>query len=185
MTAASRTKAAAASGQDISINTINTPKGGHYQIILPDGSLVWLNAASSLSFPTAFTGASREVKLSGEAYFGIAANKKMPFLVSVQQSVITVLGTHFNVNGYLDEDHINTTLLEGAVKFTNSRHDQRLKPGQQVLCTPADGSMHVQKADISQVMSWKNGFFEFENMDIKGIMRQISRWYDVGHHLPG
>jgi transmembrane sensor len=172
-------KAAGAPGQDVSINTINTPKGGHYQVILPDGSLVWLNAASSLTFPTAFTGSSREVKLSGEAYFEISANKKMPFLVNVQQSVITVLGTNFNVNGYMDEDHINTTLLEGAVKFTNNSHDQRLRPGQQVLFRPADGSMQVQEADISQVMSWKNGFFEFENMDIKGIMRQISRWYDV------
>ncbi|MBO9571167.1 MAG: FecR family protein, partial [Chitinophagaceae bacterium] len=163
----------------VTYNTISTPKGGQYQIILPDSTHVWLNAASSLRFPTVFKGGTRDVVLSGEAYFEVKKNKTKPFLVSVEQSVITVLGTSFNINAYSDEKDISTTLLEGSVRFSRNNTEELLKPGEQVICLTANNTMHVQEADIRQVMSWKNGFFEFENLDLPIIMRQISRWYDV------
>lgn len=164
---------------EIIYNTISTPKGGQYHVILPDGSHVWLNAASSLTFPASFANAPRHIELKGEAYFEVTKQSTKPFTVKVKESQITVLGTNFNINGYSDEKDINTTLLEGSIKFSYNNRDQLLKPGQQVLCIPENNSMTVQEADITQVMSWKNGFFEFENLELPVIMRQIARWYDV------
>jgi transmembrane sensor len=179
-------------------NTITTARGNQYQLILADGSKVWLNSASSLRFPTAFTGNKREVELDGEGYFEIAtlrlpSGQKMPFHVKTSSQDIEVLGTHFNVNAYKDEETIKTTLLEGRVKVWQKAEGrgQRavekeqsviLKPGEQsILSQSSQTSQHipVQIVDLDQVMAWKNGWFEFDNTDIKTIMRQISRWYDI------
>jgi ferric-dicitrate binding protein FerR (iron transport regulator) len=168
----------------VSYNTIVVPRGGYYNVTLPDGTKVWLNAASSLRFPTSFSGNSREVELRGEAYFEVASNKKMPFSVAINQTSVQVLGTHFNVNGYDDEGSIRTTLLEGAVKFRYGSGEKLIRPGEEVIYSMQAHSAAVQQADTTQVMAWKNGFFEFDNLDLPAIMRLIERWYnvDVSYH---
>jgi ferric-dicitrate binding protein FerR (iron transport regulator) len=166
-------------------NTIATPRGGEYQIELSDGTKVWLNAASSLKFPAAFTGDERNVMLTGEAYFEVAKNAKMLFNVTVNGLRVDVLGTHFNVNAYSDENVIATTLLEGAVKVTSQviagtpSRSLTMKPGQQANVTGAGRMSLVKDADVEKAVAWKNGQFQFDNEDIATIMRQISRWYDV------
>lgn len=161
-------------------NTMSTPLGGQYQLILPDGTGVWLNAASSISYPTAFTGNKRNVTVTGEAYFEVVKNEKMPFRVKAGNTTIDVLGTHFNINAYKDEASINTTLLEGAVRVNVSQQQQQLRPGQQAR-VPANGTsiQVVDHADISEVMAWKAGFFSFNDADLPTVMRQLSRWYNV------
>ncbi len=161
-------------------NTMSTPLGGQYQLILPDGTGVWLNAASSISYPTAFTGNERSVTVTGEAYFEVVKNEKMPFRVKAGNTTIDVLGTHFNINAYKDEASINTTLLEGAVRVNVSQQQQQLRPGQQAR-VPANGAsiQVVDHADISEVMAWKAGFFSFNDADLPTVMRQLSRWYNV------
>jgi hypothetical protein len=169
----------ASTNDEISYNTITIPRGGYYSVTLPDGTKVWLNAASSLRFPTTFSGKDRKVDLHGEAYFEVAANKKMPFLVMVDQTIVQVIGTHFNINAYDEETSIRTTLLEGAVKFKYESEEKLIRPGQEIVYTRKARSAAVRAADIDQVMGWKNGFFEFDNLDLPAIMRLISRWYDV------
>lgn len=165
-------------------NTITTPRGGQYQITLADGTLVWLNAASSIRFPVVFTGTERKVSITGEAYFEVTKNAAMPFKVTAAASEIEVLGTHFNVNAYKDEAFIKTTLLEGSVKvsatiLSANRSPVLLKPGQQSAISKA-GSISVQNdADIEEAIAWKNGRFQFRSADLNSILRQISRWYDV------
>ena len=161
-------------------NTLTTPRGGQYRLLLPDGSQVWLNAASSISYPTAFTGSERSVTITGEAYFEIAANAAMPFRVHVNapqgQKDIRVLGTHFNVKAYSDETTVTTTLLEGSVQLGNAAP---LKPGEAGQWR-ADGTMQVNPhANIEEAVAWKNGLFHFEGADVAEVMRQLSRWYDV------
>jgi len=161
-------------------NTITTPKGGNYQVILSDGTSVMLNAASSITFPTSFSGLMREVSLEGEAYFEVTKNTEMPFMVKSGQQVIKVLGTHFDVNAYADEPALKTTLLEGAVEVTSHKAAVRIKPGQQALVEKKDQkNIIVREADLEKEMAWKNGVFSFENDDLKSIMRQVARWYDV------
>lgn len=164
-------------------NTISTARGNQYQLILADGSKVWLNSASSLRFPTSFTGDTREVELDGEGYFEVAKNPSKPFHVKTNSQDIEVLGTHFNVNAYNDEGTTKTTLLEGSVKVSQSaignRQSAILKPGEQSVLKANSPFTIDYSPDIDQVMAWKNGWFEFDNTDIKAIMRQISRWYDV------
>jgi transmembrane sensor len=161
-------------------NTITTPKGGNYQIILPDGSNVTLNAASSLTFPTSFKGTERAVILDGEAYFEVTKNAEMPFRVQSGQQVVEVLGTHFDVNAYGDEPVLKTTLLEGSVKVTVGRATALIKPGQQSVVNNTDQKkIIVSNADLEKEMAWKNGVFFFENDDLKSIMRQVARWYDA------
>jgi transmembrane sensor len=156
------------------LNTIETPKGGQYQVRLPDGSKVWLNAASKLIYPVSFIGrGQREVTLSGEAYFEIAKDKSHPFHVKTLKQDVEVLGTHFNINSYADEPNTKTTLLEGSVKV----NDAILKPGQQSVL--AGGKIKVIPADLEEAVAWKNGLFRFENADLPTVMRQIARWYDV------
>ncbi|SEW24908.1 FecR family protein [Chitinophaga arvensicola] len=163
----------------VAYNVLRTPKGGQYRLELPDGSRVWLNAASSLKFPTAFVGKERRVELNGEAYFEVAKNAGQPFFVSVNKANIAVLGTSFNVMAYADEAGIRTTLLEGAVKVTGGTASSLLKPGEQSLLEP-DGKIQViEKADIDLAVAWKNGLTSFKSADIKTIMRQVERWYDV------
>ncbi|WP_142683112.1 FecR family protein [Chitinophaga polysaccharea] len=161
-------------------NTMSTPPGGQYQLILPDGTGVWLNAASSISYPTAFTGNERSVTVTGEAYFEVVKNEKMPFRVKAGNTTIDVLGTHFNINAYKDEASINTTLLEGAVRVNIAQQQQQLRPGQQARVMANGASIQVvDHADISEVMAWKAGFFSFNDADLPAVMRQLSRWYNV------
>ncbi len=168
-----------ADGQ-ISYNTLSTPRGGQYQVILSDGSKVWLNAASSIRFPTAFSGKLREVTLTGEAYFEVAKNKEKPFKVNVGAVKIAVLGTHFNVNAYDDEAAIKTTLLEGCVEINNGKSSGLLKPGQQaVVSSNKEDKIKTGTVDLTEVTAWKNGLFQFDGADITTIMRAIGRWYDV------
>jgi transmembrane sensor len=157
-------------------NTIETPRGGQYQINLPDGSRIWLNAASSLRYPVVFMGNERKVELKGEAYFEIAENKASPFRVVSNNQVVEVLGTHFNINSYPEEGSVKTTLVEGSVKIRSGNNSAMLRPGQQ---SQVDHSIHVKQADIYETVAWKNGKTQFSNADIKTIMRMLSRWYDV------
>ncbi|WP_436490940.1 FecR family protein [Chitinophaga sp. ARDCPP14] len=163
----------------IAYNILKTPKGGQYQLELPDGSKVWLNAASSLKFPTAFVGKERRVELNGEAYFEVARNASQPFFVSVNNASIAVLGTSFNVMAYADEAAMRTTLLEGAVKVSQANASSVLKPGEQSLLEPNGKMKVIENADVSLAVAWKNGLTSFKSADIKTIMRQVERWYDV------
>jgi len=176
----------------LTYNTIETPRGGQYQITLPDGTKVWLNTASRLKYPENFLGQpKREVELTGEAYFEVAHNKQQSFVVKTDKQDVTVLGTHFNVNSYPEENETRTTLLEGSVKIAKSlAKDQQntliLIPGQQSVLR-AD-RFTVQPADLEVAMAWKNGYFIFKDEDLHSIMRKISRWYDVevvyGSNIP-
>lgn len=169
---------AAKNGKPI-YNTISTPVSGQYQVVLSDDTRVWLNAKSSIKFPIAFVGNERSVEVKGEAYFEVAQDKKRPFKVYSGNQLVEVLGTHFNVNAYNDEAEIKTTLLEGVVKISSGRQDKVLKPGQQSRLSGKTGEMHVVKVDIEEAISWKNGYFIFDNEDIHSVMRKIARWYDV------
>jgi transmembrane sensor len=193
-------------------NTMSTPRGGQYQITLSDGTQVWLNAESSITYPTAFTGKERNVTITGEAYFEVASDKKKPFKVTCHpdpeqregeesaedEMTIEVLGTHFNVNTYKEEPTINTTLIEGIVKLTalptadsrlpNNKSNNKnavhtsliLKPGQQGQFNPDQQKLSLAaNPDVEQVMAWKNGLFHFESADLKTILAQFSRWYDI------
>jgi transmembrane sensor len=171
-----------------SYNTITTPHGGQYQVVLPDGTRVWLNAGSSLRFPLTFDQLNeRKVELKGEAYFEVAKQLKeekgiqerVPFIVMTATQEVEVLGTHFNINAYADEPAVRTTLLEGRVKVfgqLNPKAGVLLKPGEQAVLKD---KLSVAKVDTEEVMSWKNGFFRFNESDLKTIMRQASRWYNV------
>lgn len=160
-------------------NTINTPYGGKYQVTLADGTKVWLNAVSSLTFPTDFTGAAREVSLKGEAYFEVAQNAAKPFIVKVGDMKVNVLGTHFNINAYDEEDAIRTTLLEGAVKVEAGNRSLPVKMGEQGVWNKIDKLQLKQNADLEAAVAWKNGFFQFNSTDLQVIMRQVARWYNV------
>ncbi|MBS1565441.1 MAG: FecR domain-containing protein [Bacteroidetes bacterium] len=164
-------------GEHVSYNTLETPRGGQYRVVLPDGSKVWLNSASSLKYPTAFDAATREVVLSGEAYFEIANDRTKPFIVKTGSVDVHVLGTGFNVMAYADEGAVRTTLVNGAVKLAGGDGEQLLAPGQQASLN--DGRFMVSTPDMEQVLAWKNGLFNFNGADIRAIMRQVMRWYDV------
>jgi len=164
---------------NLSYNILNTPAGGQYQLTLPDGSQVWLNAASSLRFPTAFNGSERQVALSGEAYFEIAPNVNSPFIVRANDVEIEILGTHFNVMAYTDEHHLTTTLLQGAVKVHGPGKAVLLQPGQQAQFDHGTKGLLVSAADTESALAWKNGYFSFSNENIQSAMRKIARWYNV------
>lgn len=162
------------------LNTISTPNGGQYQLVLPDGTKVFLNAASWLKYPAVFTGAERVVELNGEAYFEVAHNKRMPFIVKSGGQTVEVLGTHFNINCYDNEPAIKTTLLEGSVRVTSGSNTAVIVPGQQAIVNgTARGDILKRMADVDKELAWKNGLFSFENDDLQTVMRQISRWYNV------
>jgi ferric-dicitrate binding protein FerR (iron transport regulator) len=161
-------------------NTLTTPRGGQYQLTLPDGTKVWLNAASSLTYPTAFTGNNRTVEMTGEAYFEVVHDKKRPFMVKAGGQTIEDIGTQFNVNAYTDEPAQVTTLLEGAVKVDG----HLLRPGEKATVTGATatsggGGIEVTKGDPDQAVAWKNGLFNFTDAGLQTVMRQLSRWYNV------
>jgi ferric-dicitrate binding protein FerR (iron transport regulator) len=169
-------------------NTLTTPRGGQYQLTLPDGSTVWLNAASTIRYPTSFSGKERTVSITGEAYFEIAKDPSMPFKVilptsgntpSSERREIEVLGTHFNVNAYADENTLKATLLEGSILLTSNGTGSRLEPGQQGQLNNNGRITIIKDADMEEAVAWKNGRFNFDNADIMSVMRQLARWYDV------
>jgi ferric-dicitrate binding protein FerR (iron transport regulator) len=171
----------------VAYNTVSTPRGGQYRVVLPDGSRVWLNAASSLRFPTGFAGNERKVELVGEAYFEVAKNPAMPFKVTVKPlpgntasapMEVEVLGTEFNINAYGDETDRRTTLIQGSVKIMAGSGQSLLKPGQQARVN-AGGLQIMPEVDTDEAIAWKNGLFQFKEANIQSIMRQVSRWYDV------
>nr|WP_121271282.1 FecR family protein [Pedobacter schmidteae] len=172
------------------LNAIATPRGGQYHVVLPDGTKVWLNAASSIKFPSNFTGVKqRRVELTGEAYFEVSkttGDKPIPFVVVSPHQQVEVLGTHFNINAYADEASSKTTLLEGAVQVSSlnkdkstavENHSARLSPGQQASLN--DRAIQIKTVNTEAAVAWKNNKFMFEGNNIQGIMRQVSRWYDV------
>jgi len=180
-------------------NNLSTPRGRQFQLILPDGSKAWLNAASSLRYPTAFTGNERRVEVSGEVYFEVAKNTKMPFRVTIppppggdrggpkpdgaKGAEIEVLGTQFNVNAYQNETAVRTTLVEGSLKVVNLPPNGNtasvvLTPGKQAIITP-DTRLKVADADVDKAIAWKRGIFNFEDAGLEEVMRQIERWYDI------
>ena len=162
------------------VNQLSTARGESYQLRLPDGTLVWLNAASSITYPVSFSNAvSRDVKLAGEAYFEVAKDKKRPFLVKTSHQQICVLGTEFNVNAYQDEPEIRTTLLQGSIKLSleDSAKDRILKPGEQASL--AGTKLSVATVDVEQATDWKNGDFIFQSEPLTMLMRRVSRWYNV------
>ncbi|MDQ6480130.1 FecR domain-containing protein [Dyadobacter sp. LHD-138] len=161
---------------EISYNTIRTPAGGQYHVVLPDGSKVWLNSESSLHFPTAFSGSERTVNLTGEGYFEITKNTHMPFVVQAPKTRVEVLGTHFNVMAYANEGASKTTLLEGSVKVGNGISNKIIVPGQQVMM---GDRIQVRNVDTDEAVAWKNGYFQFQSENLSSILRQLKRWYDV------
>lgn len=175
-------------------NTITTANGNEYQLILADGSKVWLNAASSIRFPASFVGNERKVEITGEAYFEVAHDASKPFKVEFKNNAgageIEVLGTHFDVNAYNDESATRTTLLEGSVKVSKGNESVLIKPGEQASVSSnslseVKGITVKKNADIDQVVAWKDGFFVFNNTDLQTIMRQVARWYNVQVNFEG
>ncbi|MFT4017225.1 MAG: FecR domain-containing protein [Agriterribacter sp.] len=160
-------------------NIITTPRGGQYQVVLADGSVVWLNASSTLKCPTEFRDSLREVEITGEAYFEVAHNALKPFRVKVRDMYVNVLGTSFNVMAYDDEASINTTLLKGSLKVSSGENSKLIKPGQQAKLNGKGNFQLIPDADVEEAVAWKNGKFSFNSADIKAIMRQVERWYDV------
>jgi len=165
------------------VNTITTPVGRQYQLVLAEGTKVWLNASSSLRFPAAFTGKERAVELTGEAYFEVAASAHAPFTVKVNGVNVQVLGTRFNVNAYAEESDVKTTLVEGAVKVEKGTVQQLLSPGEQAVITGS--KLKITHPDIDAVTGWVNGSFIFKKTDIKTAMSQIARWYDLDVRYKG
>ena len=174
-----------AQGPDTVYNTLSTPKGGIYMVTLSDGSKVWLNASSALRYPTQFRGATREVELTGEAYFEVAAAPSQPFKVKVDGMTVDVLGTHFDVMAYGDEPSITTTLLQGSVQIGMNDHHLMLTPGQQSTVARATGQIAARGVDVDEAIAWKNGVFQFNSEDIQSVMRKVARWYDVDVQYDG
>jgi ferric-dicitrate binding protein FerR (iron transport regulator) len=168
--------------QNLRYNTISTPAGGEYQVILPDGTHVWLNAASSLKYPVSFAHLKeRKVELKGEAYFEVSKLKvgalRLPFIVTSNQQEVEVLGTHFNINSYEESDGVETTLLEGSVKVSRAGvFEKVIVPGEQ---SRVNDHIKVFKVDTANAVAWKNGLFKFDNASIRDVMSQLSRWYDI------
>ncbi|NRF37449.1 FecR family protein [Pedobacter foliorum] len=166
--------------EETTINTISTPNGGQYTIVLSDGSRVKLNAASSLSFPTSFKGTERVVDLQGEAYFEVAKNAQHTFKVTSGLQTVEVLGTHFNVEAYADERTIKTTLVEGSVKVVVGKNHSIISPGQQALVSRENvGSITKAEVNLDKETAWTNDLFIFDGDNLKSVMSEISRWYNI------
>lgn len=165
-------------GRTMMYNTLTNPRGSKViDMTLGDGSRVWLNAGSSVTFPVVFAGNDRQVSVTGEAYFEVAHDKTKPFLVAAGETITEVLGTHFNVNAYDDEEAVKVTLLEGSVNVKRRSVIVQLQPGEQALA--GDPSIKTLHPHLEEVMAWKNGMFSFKNAGIRTIMRQVEKWYDV------
>lgn len=166
-------------------NTMITPRGRQYKLVLSDGTKVWLNAASSIRYPVVFTGKERAVQVSGEAFFDVAKDKSRPFIVNTEKQSITVLGTTFNVNAYPEDDIIQTTLLQGSVKVASATGKSFiLKPGEQTTLEASELTVN-KGADTLKVVAWKRGMFEFNNTSVPDLLKQISRWYDIDVRFEG
>lgn len=168
---------------DAGLNVLQTPRGGQYAVTLSDGTKVWLNAESSITYPTTFTGNERRVSITGEVYFEVAHRDNQPFYVASEQQEIKVLGTHFNVEAYGDESETRTTLLEGSVQVAPvgsvSGMGTTLKPRQQAVIAAGNTDIQVSAVNPNDVVAWKNGLFVFNNESMESVMRKIARWYDV------
>src|SRR5690606_27432069 len=160
-------------------NTIATPLGGEYQLILPDGTKVWLNAASSIRYPVDFGHGARKVTISGEVYLEVAQQKNQPFYVRTGNTQIEVLGTKFNVSAYQEDQEVRTTLVEGRVNVLAYGREQLLKPGQQATVNQKNGPIRVAEVDVEDALAWRNGYFSFSNEPLEQVMKKISRWYNV------
>lgn len=176
----------AGTAEKVDYNTVTTPKGRQFRIVLSDGTVAWLNAASSIRYPAAFAANERLVAIKGEVYFEVSRNAAAPFRVIVNQTTkIEVLGTSFNVNAYEDEDHLTTTLIDGSIRVKNQSDSVVLNPGQQALVAAKamPDSAHpvtvLNNAAVAQVTAWKNGVFNFDNVDVPEAMRQLQRWYNI------
>ena len=163
----------------LAFNTLSTPAARQYKLVLPDGSRVWLNALSSIRYPTAFTGDKREVDVTGEAYFEVVHNASKPFYVKTGAVSIKDIGTAFDINAYSDEPSIKTTLVEGSVELRVGNHNQLLKPGMQGVISNGSEVVSVGSVDVDEVTAWKDGLFDFNNLDMETVMRQIGRWYNM------
>ncbi len=166
-------------------NTLSVPAGGKYMLVLPDNSKVWLNSNSSLTYAAAFTGATREVELKGEAYFEIAKDASHPFMVKSGRSMVQVLGTHFNISAYPDEDLSEVTLCEGSVKLTVGKQLTVLKPGEQASFNRHDDMIALKDVDVEEAIDWKNGYFQFDNASMEKVMNKIKRWYNIDVEFQG
>lgn len=160
-------------------NTLTTPKGVRYSLQLADGSEVWLNAGSTITYPTSFAGNTRDVTITGEAYFSVAKDKTKPFFVTAGGMKVEVVGTAFNVMAYSDEEATRTTLAEGIVKASNTENEIELKPGEQAILVHQSGALRSEKANIDAVTAWRKGEFIYHETEMAVIMRQLARWYDV------
>lgn len=169
----------------VSYNTLATPRGREFRIILSDGSKVWLNAASSITYPTDFKGEERKVTITGEAYFEITEDSRRPFIVSVGDAEVRVLGTHFDIMAYPDEHKIKTTLLEGSVRIDRGEWKVVIRPGQQALFSASSDHIKIEKVNADQVVAWTAGKLSLDNLGVKAIMRKISRWYDIDVEFEG
>lgn len=166
-------------------NTINTPAGCKYQVTLPDGTMVWLNSESTLKFPIVFNSHERRVYLTGEAYFEVAKNKHQPFKVFSNNTIVRVLGTHFNVNAYHNEEAVKITLLEGSVKVSNGLQSKMIVPGQQAsiksdaMADVPPAKINVATTDVNESVAWKNNLFLFDSENVESVMKEVARWYNV------
>jgi transmembrane sensor len=166
--------------RNLSYNTISTPRGGQWKLTLADGSRVWLNANSTIRYPITFPANEREIEITGEAYLEVAKDQHKPFRVHSNGQTVEVLGTHFNINAYADEEETKTTLLEGSVKIIKGQSMQLIKPGQQARTrVDKNGITVYHDVDMAAEVSWKDGYFRFNNADLPSVMRQFARWYDV------
>lgn len=165
-------------------NTMATPKGRQYQLTLPDGTRVWLNAASSIYFPTVFTDKKRAVTITGEAYLEVAPDPQRPFTVRVGKTNIEVLGTHFNIMAYDNEEQITTTLLEGSVKITDEGRTATLRPGEELQLNTRQFEV-IRNADVEAAVAWKNGWFVFKDAGVETVMKQVERWYNISVKYEG
>jgi len=171
----------AGGGEVVNFNTLRTRRGGLYEVTLSDGTQVWLNAASAITYPTVFRGHDRVVQMEVEAYFEVAADTARPFRVQVGDSMsVAVAGTVFDIMAYKDDPEIKTTLVRGAVRVHEGISELLLRPGEQAVVAQGGGPLRlVWKTDTAVVVAWMNGYFEFQDIDLQTLMRQIGRWYDV------
>lgn len=178
--------ASAAVATEITYNTIATPNGGEYEVILPDGSHVWLNAASSIRFPAAFTGNTRQVEINGEAYLEVVKNAKAPFTVVSGKHSVEVLGTAFNIHSYPKDENIATTLIKGSIRIVAGKNTKVLQPGQQSLVSRNAGDIRLApEVNMEEVLAWRNGKFIFDDTNMKTVVSQLERWYDVSINYTG
>jgi transmembrane sensor len=173
-----KTNSQIAAVENIGYNTLETPNAGQFEVALPDGSQVWLNNASTLKYPTSFSGKERQVELTGEAYFRVIHNKKMPFRVLVGMLTVQDVGTSFNIKAYQNEASIQTTVVEGEAKVTGNSQSILVHPGKQALVDEKD-NLIVKDANVKSIVAWKKGFFSFDNSNLQSVLRQLARWYNL------